>query len=79
MIDVDMTTQLTTRNWLRLNSSAPWPTPLAAESGPDFAKQERGKRTGQSVSPNVAMSKIVPGGENLPGPGDALDTRETAG
>jgi hypothetical protein len=42
-----------------------WPTPRAEEGGPDFAKVERGKRTGQSVSPSLATAVALEGGSGL--------------
>ena len=42
-----------------------WPTPRAEEGGPDFAKAERGKRTGQSVSPSLATAVALEDGPGL--------------
>ena len=45
-----------------------WPTPRAAEGGPDFAKLERGKRTGQSVSPSLATAVALESRQRFPTP-----------
>ena len=45
-----------------------WPTPRAAEGGPDFAKLKRGKRTGQSVSPSLATAVALENRERFPTP-----------
>lgn len=42
-----------------------YPTPRATEGGPDYAKQKRGKRTGQSTSPSLATIVAMEGGPFL--------------